>query len=90
MSTRRLVRGLLLDQHPDLADLELSPAAFGWDNVIFRLGDELTVRLPRRAEPAERIIDEQRWLPELEGNLPLPIPTPVRRVQAAATRVRGQ
>lgn len=74
-----LVRALLRDQHPDLADLELAPAAFGWDNVIFRLGEELTVRLPRRAEPAERIVYEQRWLPELEHNLPLPIPTPVRR-----------
>jgi aminoglycoside phosphotransferase (APT) family kinase protein len=74
-----LVRALLRDQHPDIAHLELSPAAFGWDNVIFRLGDALTVRLPRRAEPAERIVYEQRWLPQLERNLPLPIPTPLRR-----------
>lgn len=74
-----LVRALLREQHPDLSDLELRRAAFGWDNVIFRLGDELTVRLPRRAEPAERIVFEQRWLPLLERELPLPIPTPARR-----------
>lgn len=75
----QLVRALLCDQHPDLADLELMPLASGWDNVIFRLGDTLTVRLPRRALSAPLIEHEQRWLPELAPRLPLPIPAPVRR-----------
>jgi hypothetical protein len=43
-----LVRRLLDQQHPDLADLELRLVANGWDNVLYRLGDELVVRVPRR------------------------------------------
>lgn len=73
-----LVRALLRDQHPDLADLELSLLTSGWDNTIFRLGDALAVRLPHRTLAAPLIEHEQRWLPELAPRLPLPIPVPVR------------
>jgi aminoglycoside phosphotransferase (APT) family kinase protein len=73
-----LVRALLVEQHPDLADLELTELAFGWDNVLFRLGDELVVRLPRRQLAVPLVEHEQRWLPELAPHLPLPIPAPVR------------
>ncbi len=76
--TEALARSLLLDQHADLADLPLRLLANGWDNVIFRLGDELTVRLPRRQLAAELIDHEQRWLPDLAERLPIPIPAPVR------------
>ena len=73
-----LVRALLQAQHPDLAALSITPVASGWDNAIFRLGDALAVRLPRRAIAAPLVLHEQRWLPELAGRLPLPIPAPVR------------
>jgi aminoglycoside phosphotransferase (APT) family kinase protein len=73
-----LVRSLLDEQHPDLASLPLELIANGWDNVIFRLGDELVVRLPRREAAAALIESEQRWLPDLAARLPLPIPSPVR------------
>jgi aminoglycoside phosphotransferase (APT) family kinase protein len=73
-----VVRVLLAEQCPDLVELELVELAYGWDNAIFRLGDELTVRLPRRALAAELVEHEQRWLPELAARLPLPIPSPVR------------
>lgn len=73
-----LVRSLLVEQHPDLSELALTPLAFGWDNVIFRLGDELTVRLPRRGAAAGLVENEQRWLPGLARVLPLPVPEPVR------------
>ena len=76
--TEALVRELLAVQHPDLAGLELRELANGWDNVIFRLGDDLTVRLPRREMAAALVGHEQRWLPELAERLPLPIPAPVR------------
>lgn len=52
-------------------------AGEGWDNVIFRLGDGLAVRVPRRVEGARLILNEQRWLPGLADRLPLPVPTPV-------------
>jgi aminoglycoside phosphotransferase (APT) family kinase protein len=73
-----LVAGLLADQHPDLAGLPLRPAESGWDNAMFRLGDALAVRLPRRALAAQLIVHEQAWLPRLAPVLPLPIPAPVR------------
>ena len=74
----RLVRTLLLEQHPDLAHLPLTPLGEGWDNAVFRLGDDLAVRLPRRAASAPMVEHEQRWLPELAPRLPLPVPTPIR------------
>lgn len=73
-----LVRRLLEAQHPDLAGLPITPLASGWDNVMFRLGDDLNVRLPRRIQSAFLILSEQRWLPDLAPRLPLPIPAPVR------------
>lgn len=73
-----LVRSLLEDQHPDLAALSLTDPVFGWDNVMFRLGSDLQVRLPRRLMSAPLILREQRWLPELEPLLPLPVPAPLR------------
>lgn len=73
-----LVRRLLRSQHPDLADLPIVELTNGWDNAIYRLGDELTVRLPRRSLAADLVRNEQRWLPMLADRLPLPIPAPVR------------
>src|SRR5687768_1127800 len=74
-----LVAGLLRAQHPDLADLGLKPVANGWDNAIFRLGEQLCVRLPRRAAAVDLLRSEQRWLPRLAGNVKIPIPVPQRR-----------
>jgi aminoglycoside phosphotransferase (APT) family kinase protein len=73
-----LVRRLLADQHPDLARLPVEFLANGWDNELYRVGDELVARLPRRALGAQIIINEQRWLPGLAPRLPLPIPRPER------------
>ena len=73
-----LVRALLHEQHRDLADLPLSYVAAGWDNHLFRLGDSLAVRLPRRALASNLTVHEHRWLPLLAARLPLPIPVPVR------------
>jgi len=73
-----LVHTLLAEQHPDLADLSLRLVETGWDNVMLRLGDELAVRLPRRALAATLIEHEQRWLSELAPHLPLPVPVPLR------------
>ena len=72
------VRALLEAQQPDLAGLPLNEVASGWDNFVFRLGDDLAVRLPRRAIAAPLIEREARWLPELAPSLPLAVPVPVR------------
>lgn len=73
-----LLRRLLHAQHPDLADWPLTVLANGWDNVVFRVGDDLLARLPRREMGARLAVHEQRWLPGLAPRLPLPIPAPVR------------
>lgn len=74
----KLVRDLLREQHPDLADLPLKLVANGWDNAIYRLGEELSVRLPRRQLGADLVAHEQRWLPELARLVALPTPEPLR------------
>jgi aminoglycoside phosphotransferase (APT) family kinase protein len=76
--TAELVRQLLAEQHPDLAGLALGVLANGWDNMVCTVGADLLARLPRRAQAAELVAREQRWLPVLAPRLPLPIPAPVR------------
>jgi aminoglycoside phosphotransferase (APT) family kinase protein len=78
-----LVRSLLREQHPDLADLTLQSMDSGWDNAMFRLGDALAVRLPRRVATTKLIEHEQKWLPQLAPLLPIPVPAPVRTGQPA-------
>ncbi|MDX1382729.1 MAG: aminoglycoside phosphotransferase family protein [Thermoanaerobaculia bacterium] len=75
---RDLVGRLLADQYPDLAGEPLHPGANGWDNVTWRLGESLAVRLPRRAVAAQLIRNEQRWLPAIARRVSVPIPEPVR------------
>ena len=76
--SERVVRSLLAEQHPDLADRPLVELDAGWDNFLWRLGDDLVVRLPRRALAAPLAVNEQRWLPELAPRLSLPVPVPLR------------
>ena len=52
--------------------------ANGWDNAMFRVGDELIARLPRRRQAAGILLNEQRWLPALAAQLPIPVPSPER------------
>jgi aminoglycoside phosphotransferase (APT) family kinase protein len=68
-----------MEQHADLAHLTLTEIGSGWDNTLFRLGDDLALRLPRRSASAGLVEHEQQWLPLLAPQLPLPIPVPIRR-----------
>ena len=75
-----LVRRLLAEQFPQWADLPLAhvPSA-GTDNSMFRLGDDLVVRLPRIPWAISQVEREHRWLPKLASSLPLAIPTPLAK-----------
>jgi aminoglycoside phosphotransferase (APT) family kinase protein len=74
-----LVRDLLRDQQPDLADRPLTLGARGWDNQLWRLGDNLAVRLPWQTKTADALLlKEHTWLPVLAPLLPLPVPVPQR------------
>jgi len=73
-----VVRRLLAAQFPEWADLPLEAVEpRGTDNRLFRLGDELVVRLPCRERTVATLIRERAWLPRLAGRLPLEIPLPV-------------
>jgi aminoglycoside phosphotransferase (APT) family kinase protein len=75
-SDPQIAAALVSDQHPSLA-APVTLTAEGWDNVIYRLGDDLAVRLPRRAVAIPLLLNEQRWLPGLAAVLPVTIPAPV-------------
>ena len=76
----RLARRLVDSQFPRWSELPITEVEVdGWDNRTFRLGSELTVRLPTGDWYAKQVEKEQRWLPALAPQLPLPIPTPVAK-----------
>ena len=75
-----LARRLIDSQFPQWSHLPIRAVELdGWDNRSFRLGSELTVRLPSGKWYAKQVDKEQRWLPVLAPQLPLPIPTPVAK-----------
>jgi aminoglycoside phosphotransferase (APT) family kinase protein len=75
-----LVERLISAQLPQWADLPITPAVpQGWDNKTFRLGAQMSVRLPSAAPYASQVEKEHRWLPELAPHLPLPIPVPLAK-----------
>jgi aminoglycoside phosphotransferase (APT) family kinase protein len=77
-----LVRGLLAEQFPEWAELPLQRIApSGTVNAIFRLGVELSVRLPRRDGPNEPGSVELDWLPKVAPQLPVEVPVPVAQGQ---------
>ena len=79
-----LVRRLVDSQFPQWSELEVRPVRLdGWDNRTFRLGEELSVRLPTGDWYAKQVAKEQRWLPELAPRLPLPIPAPIAQGEPA-------
>ncbi|TXS51930.1 aminoglycoside phosphotransferase family protein [Streptomyces sp. t39] len=72
-----LVRELLRAQRPEWSALSLSPAGAGTENTMYRLGDDLLVRLPRTAGAARSLAKERHWLPRLAPLLGRAVPEPV-------------
>jgi aminoglycoside phosphotransferase (APT) family kinase protein len=73
-----LVRALLRSQHPQWADLPIERVtSAGTDNAMYRLGDDLAVRLPRIDWAVANVAKEQRWLPVFAPRVPLAVPEPV-------------
>jgi aminoglycoside phosphotransferase (APT) family kinase protein len=74
-----LVSRLLAAQFPHWAGLPIAPVpSAGTDNALYRLGDDMAVRLPRIHWAVEQVHKEQRWLLRLAPLLPLAIPAPLR------------
>jgi aminoglycoside phosphotransferase (APT) family kinase protein len=72
------VHQLVEEQFPRWSQLPVTPVPEpGWDNLTFRLGDDLLVRLPSAAEYALAVEKEHRWLPQLAEHLPVQVPVPM-------------
>jgi aminoglycoside phosphotransferase (APT) family kinase protein len=75
-----LVTTLVAAQFPKWAHLPVTPVELdGWDNTTFRLGEEMSVRLPSADSYAPQVDKEHQWLPILARQLPLPIPEPLAK-----------
>jgi aminoglycoside phosphotransferase (APT) family kinase protein len=73
-----LVSRLLAAQFPQWADLPIEAVrSAGTDNALYRLGDEMVVRLPRRERTSRTLEKERQWLPRLAPHLPLAVPVPL-------------
>ncbi len=73
-----VVRSLVDEQFPQWASLPLTRLPpLGTDNQLFRLGEELLVRLPRVGWAAASAQREHTWLPRLAPHLSTPVPAPV-------------
>jgi aminoglycoside phosphotransferase (APT) family kinase protein len=78
--TPELAARLVASQFPQWAQLPVTPVDLdGWDNTTFRLGEDLSVRLPSGDAYAAQVDKEHRWLPSLAPHLPLPIPEPLAK-----------
>jgi aminoglycoside phosphotransferase (APT) family kinase protein len=78
--TADLAARLVAEQFPQWAGLpvrRVEPG--GWDNVTFRLGADLSLRLPSGPGYAQQVDKEHRWLPVLARQLPVRIPEPLAR-----------
>jgi aminoglycoside phosphotransferase (APT) family kinase protein len=75
-----LVRRLLSEQHPGLANGSISEVrSTGTVNALYRLGEDLCVRLPLIERWAEDLTKELAWLPWLAERVPIRIPEPVAK-----------
>jgi aminoglycoside phosphotransferase (APT) family kinase protein len=71
---------LLAAQFPQWANLPIAPVhSAGTDNAIYRLGDDMAVRLPRIHWAVGQVDKEHQWLPRLAPLLPLAIPVPLAK-----------
>ena len=70
-----MVRALVTRALPDTSALPLRRLrASGSTNALFRLGDDLLVRLPRQPGGTATIEKESRWVPRLAKRLPVAVP----------------
>jgi aminoglycoside phosphotransferase (APT) family kinase protein len=75
-----LVRHMLGTQFPHWAELPITPVdSYGTDHDIYRVGEDLAVRLPRIAWATGQAVKEAEWLPRLAPHLPLAVPVQLAR-----------
>ena len=76
--TTEMVSALIVEQFPQFTGLFIKPVDHGDNNNrTFRLGSEMSIRLPSAKEYERQVKKEQQWLPLIARDLPLPIPQPI-------------
>jgi aminoglycoside phosphotransferase (APT) family kinase protein len=79
-----VVRALVKGQFPQWAELPVTKfGSQGVDNATYRLGDEMSVRLPRFQRWVGQVEREQRWMERLAPQLPMPVSVPIARGEPA-------
>lgn len=74
-----LANALISTQYPQWAKLEIRPIlSSGTDNEIFRLGENMCLRIPKSTSTINNLDKEYAWLPYLTP-LPLRIPAPIAK-----------
>ncbi len=72
------VRALVAEQHPRWRDLPVRALPHrGTDHAMFRLGDDLAVRLPRIAWACDAVESERAWTERLSTILGVEAPVPL-------------
>ncbi|MEV6166493.1 aminoglycoside phosphotransferase family protein [Streptomyces sp. NPDC052052] len=80
-----LVRRLIAAQFPQWTGLPVAPVvSVGTSNAMYRLGEDMVVRLPRTEGAAGDVEKEHRWLPRLAPLLPVAVPVPLGKGVPAA------
>jgi aminoglycoside phosphotransferase (APT) family kinase protein len=78
--SQELVKKLIISQFPEWSSVPIERLnSCGTDNVMFRLGEDKVIRLPRIASAAAQIEKEYIWLPQLAPYLSLEIPHPIAK-----------
>lgn len=72
-----LAQRLIGRQFPQLAARPVRRLGYGWDNTVYRVGDEYVFRFPRRDIAVELLQREGMLLPKLADRLPIPFPKPM-------------
>lgn len=76
--TLPLVKELIAEQFPQWNNLSIKPIELsGWDNKTFRLGEEMSIRLPSAQRYVAQVQKEQKYLPILASQLSISIPEPI-------------
>jgi aminoglycoside phosphotransferase (APT) family kinase protein len=72
------LRRLLASQFPQWTDLPIVRVpSSGTDNTIYRLGDEMVVRVPLIEWAVRQVELEHEWLPRLAALVPASLPAPL-------------
>lgn len=76
--TTQIANTLIAEQFLQFAHLYIRPVKHGGnDNKTFRLGNEMSIRLPSAEEYVRQVEKEHKWLPKIAPHIPLPIPQPI-------------